>query len=224
MSQYIAILLAFFSSAIALRADLVLEQLASDTNYTHTITIKLHGDKMRLDQPDEALSVIVDLDTRDSYTLITTNKTFLRRFGSDIRWEMSEEKKYSQGTNDMDRPPAAAVDTGKSERVNDRDTEVYTWSGAHGLTETLWVARNFPNYAAIKIELAKLDRFNDSGPHPNAQPELSRLPGMVIKTESTFEGRKVTTSLVSVRLEPVDPSLFELPAGYSLWKPAKKKS
>lgn len=222
MTQFIPILFALFFTAAVSRADLVMEQQADESNHLHTAILKLHDDKMRLDQPDEGISVIVDLNSRDSYTLLTTNQTFLYRFGSDIRWEMSEERKYTHGTNDMDQMPAPAVNTGKSEKVNGYESDIYTWSGARGLAETLWVAKNFPNYAAIKTELAKVDRFNDAGPHPNAQPELSRLPGMVIKTESVFAGRKVTTTLVSVKVEPVDSSLFELPAGYTEWKPAKK--
>jgi hypothetical protein len=108
--------------------------------------------------------------------------------------------------------------------VNGQNTEIYTWSGAQGVTATLWVARRFPNYDAIRMELAKLDRFNDSGPHRNAQPELSRLPGMVVKSETTARGRTVTNTLVSAKLEPVDASLFELPSGYSQWKPPANKN
>jgi hypothetical protein len=206
-----------------LRADLVLEQQSSDTNRTRTAILKLHGDKMRLDQPDDGLSIIVNLKTRDSYTLLNTNKTYLFKFGSEIRWEMSEERKYTGGTNDMDRPAAPAVATGRSETVNGHDTEIYSWSGAHGLTETLWVAKKFPDYDAIKTELAKVDKFNDTGPHRNAQPELSRLPGMVIKTVIAAKGRTATNTLVSVKLEPLDAALFELPSGYSQWKRAGKK-
>lgn len=143
MTQYIPILFALFFSAAVSRADLVMEQQTGESNHLHTAILKLHDDKMRLDQPDEGMSVIVDLNSRDSYTLLTTNKTFLYRFGSEIRWEMSEERKYTHGTNDMDQMPAPAVDTGKFGTVNGFDTEIYTWSGAHGLTERLWVAKKF---------------------------------------------------------------------------------
>jgi hypothetical protein len=222
MTRLILALIAFFFSTAALRADLVLEQQTSDTNRTQRVIIKLHDDKMRLDQPDDHLSVIVDLRTRDSITLLTTNKTYLQRYGADIKWKVELEKKNTGGTNEMDAMPAPAMDTGKSEAVNGYDTEIYTWSGAHGLTTTLWVAKNFPNYEAIKTELGKLDSFNDSGPHRNAQPKLSALPGMVLKSESVFEGRKVTTSLVSVKVEPVSAILFELPVDYSPWKAPNK--
>ena len=223
MTKYIPILSALIISAAVARADLVMEQQTGESNHLQTAILKLHDDKMRLDQPAAGISVIVDLKSRNSYTLLTTNKMFLFRFGSEIRWEMSEERKYTHGTNDLDQMPVPAEDTGKSENVSGYDAEIYTWSGARGLTEKLWVAKNFPDYAAIKTELARVDQFNAAGPHPNAQPELSRLPGMVIKAESTSGGQKVTTTLVSAKVEPVDSSLFELPVGYKEWKPAKQK-
>jgi hypothetical protein len=222
MTRSILALIAFFFSAAALRADLVLEQQSSDTNRTSVVILKLHADKMRLDQSDDHLSVIVDLRTRDSVTLLTTNKTYLQRYGADIKWKVELEKKNTGGTNEMDAMPAPAINTGKSETVNGYDTEIYTWSGAHGLTETLWVAKNFPNFEAIRAELAKLDSFNDSGPHRNAQQKLSALPGMVLKSESVFDGHKVTTTLVSVKVEPVKALLFELPVDYSPWNAPNK--
>ncbi len=107
----------------------------------------------------------------------------------------------------------------RTAKVGGYDTEIYTWSGPDGLTETLWVAKDFPDYDAIRTELAKLDRFDDNGPHRSAQPELSRLPGMVVQTEKVENGQHSIVTLVSAKAEPVDAALFELPADYSLWKP-----
>jgi hypothetical protein len=214
------ILLVLFFPSIAARADLVMEQQFGDTNGTGHVVLKLHADKMRMDQQDiksNTFSVIVDLNTRDSITLLATNKMFLKRSGAEIR-RLMETAKKAAATNDLNLPPARAVDSGKAETVDGYDTEIYTWSGAHGVNETLWVATNFPNYAAIRNELARIDQFNRTGPHENAQPELSPLPGMVIKTQSTANGKTGTVTLVSAKAEPVDASLFELPADYVPWK------
>lgn len=210
-------------SASTLRADLVLEQQSTDADHTEHTTLKLHGDKMRMDEPGEYFSVIVDLNTRDSISLFTNIKKYLKRSGAEIRQQMEKGKQAS--TNDLTAPPAPAVDTGNSATVNGLKTEIYTWQGANGLVETLWVATNFPDYAAIKPELVKLDKFNTTGPHSNAQPPLSSLPGMVIKSESLFKGHNTTTTLESVKLEPVAPSVFELPSDYTLYQfPEKKPS
>jgi len=115
------------------------------------------------------------------------------------------------------------VATGKFEPVNGYDTEIYTWSGAKGRNQLLWVAKPFPNYDAIRTELAKLDKFNDLGLHRNAQPQVSQLPGMVIKSVSSFHRHSVTNTLVSVKVEPLDASLFALPSDYRPQKPPEKK-
>jgi hypothetical protein len=198
-------------------ADLIVEQQIGASNLTATATLQLHGDKMRLDQSNTGISVIVDLKSRDSYTLLT-NQTYLFKFGSEVRWEMKEELKYTHGTNEMDAPAAPSVDTGKTEVVNGIPARIFHWTGAYGRTMTLWVATNFPNYNGIKTELAKVDVFNETGPHPNAQPALSALPGMVVKSKNAINGHEAIITLVSAKLEPLDPVLFEIPPGYTQWK------
>ena len=218
----IFILAALFAPLIAARADLVMEQQSSDTNTTYRITIKLHADQMRMDEQDgkgHAFSVIVDLNTRDSITLMPNEKMFLKRSGVESLQLMEAEIAASHGTNDMDNAPVAPVNTGKIEKVGGYDTKIYTWSGARSLTETLWVATNFPDYESIRTDLAKIDRFDASGPHKNAQPELNLLPGMVVKAKREMKGQTAIITLISAREEPVDASLFELPADYTPWKP-----
>ena len=207
---------------VATRADLVVEQQSTTATITNQIAMKLHGDKLRMDERDSDgydFSVIIDLNTRDSLTLFPRGKMFLKRSGAEVRRQMEAETKASRGTNELDQPPAPAVDTGTTAKMRGYDTEIYNWSGPNGLTETLWVATNFPDYESIRPELAKLDRFDASGPHKGAQPQLSLLPGMVLKAEKTAGGRKGTTTLIAARVEPVDASLFEMPAHYSPWKP-----
>ena len=219
--QFILLFAALFASLLAARADLVLEQQSSDTNATYDITLKLHADKMRMDQQDtksNAFSVIIDLNTRDSITLMPSEKMFMKRSGVESQQQTEAEKVVAHGTNDMDKTPATPMNTGKTEKVDGYETEIYTWSGARGLTETLWVATNFPDYNAIRTDLAKIDRFNASGSHKNGQPEMSRLPGMVVKTQRKMKGQTAIITLLSAKAEPVDASLFELPADYSPWK------
>lgn len=208
----------------ALRADLIMETKSGATNFTHDVTVKVHGDMMRMDEGDGSMSVIVNLKNRDSYTLSHNGKVYLQRFGSEIKWQMQEELKLTHGTNALDAPAARPVDTGKAEVIDGQTAEIYTWSGAQNLSETLWVVTNFPNYNAIRAELAKIDFFNEGGPHRNAQPPVSLLPGMVIKSENQVRGRTITVSLVSVKLEPLDPSLFAVPPDYKFVEPHNTNS
>src|ERR1035437_9531042 len=80
-------LLALLGSSLAARADLMLVQADGDTNATYKATLRLHGNRMRLDQQENtngSYAVIIDLDTRDSFTLLPQEKKFLKRSGADV--------------------------------------------------------------------------------------------------------------------------------------------
>lgn len=220
-------LLALTFSPLTARADLTLEQVSSDTNAAYHATLRVRGNRLQLEQQETtngSYAVIINLDTRDSLTLLPKEKKFLQRSGADILKDLALDKKLFGSTNENFQLPAPAWDTGKAEPMNGYDTEVYVWQGAHGVKETLWVAKRFPDYESIRPELAKLDRFNDTGPHRNAQPALSPLPGMVVKCEVTINGQKKTTLLVSANVSLLDETWFALPKDYTLWQsPAKPK-
>lgn len=210
----------------AARADLEIVQQASDTNAPFPAMMRLRGDKLRLDQQQNTnggFVVIIDLSTRDSFTLLPKEKKFLKRSGAQILKDLALDKMlFDGGTNQLYLPPAPAKATAHSESVGGYDAEIFSWAGAGQTTQTLWVAKDFPGYEKIRAELAKLDRFNAAGPHPGAQPELSPLPGMVVQTELPVGERKMKVRLVSAKTAPLAAELFAVPADYSLWEQPKQ--
>jgi len=224
--KYLFIGLVLFGSFSVSRADLALEQKADDGKHVRDSSMKIHGDKMRLDveRGTNAMFVIVDLGTRDSLTLMPATKTYLKRTGAELK-QLADARRKAAGTNamEMDAPSAPAVATGKTEKIDGLDTEIYTWSGGHKLEETLWVAKDYPNYKLIQAELAKVDAYNRDGAHRNGQPEMSKLPGMVVRIIVSADGEKGTNTLVSAKVDPLDAKMFELPADYKAYvpKPAK---
>ena len=146
-------------------------------------------------------------------------KSYMKRSGAQVLEEVETARKTANGTNVMILPPVKPVDTGKAETVNGHPAEIFKWSGPNDLAKTLWVAKDYPDFDRLKVELAKIDRFNDTGPHPAAQPDESPLPGMIVQTLNEIKEHKLIVTLVSARIEPVDPSDFEIPADFSAWKP-----
>ena len=102
--------------------------------------------------------------------------------------------------------------TGKTQKVGEYDTELYTWSSADGITGTAWVAKSFPDYARIRADLAILDKT--TGADNGASPELSALPGMVVRSQVTGGGKTITMALISAKEGPLDDSFFGVPPGY----------
>jgi hypothetical protein len=103
--------------------------------------------------------------------------------------------------------------TGKKEKVGDFNTEVYTCSFGGG-TQTLWVTKDIPNYDKVKVQLDKLNKSPIAGLAGGMTPDMSALPGVVVKSEGEFAGQKFVTTLTSVKEEPVDAALFEVPKDY----------
>ena len=108
------------------------------------------------------------------------------------------------------------TDTGKSEKVGEYETEIYFWSNGRGMTNVFWVAKNFPNLEAIKPYLVKLDQFHNARVPKNVMPpDVSELPGMVVKNQETQHWGTYTVTLLSAKVEDVEPSLFEVPNDYT---------
>jgi len=45
-------------------------------------------------------------------------------------------------------------------------------------------------------------------------PDVNTLPGMVVKTQMEVNGQKITSTLVSVKEDSVDASIFQTPKDY----------
>ena len=218
----ILVLLSIISTSFVVRADLVIQEQAIQPNATNDLAIKIHGDKIRNEQLDEKTGgfiIISDLATRDSISLSPKQKTYMKQWGTNEPSIEASLKKTFGETNVIFADPAKPLDTGKAEKVGDYETEIYSWSGPNGMVQKFWVAKDFPNYAVIKTDRDKMDQWNSFSPTKGSQPDLRQLPGMVVKTQIDITGRSITVSLISAKVEPVDPSEFELPRDYTEWKP-----
>lgn len=218
----ILVLLSIISTGFAVQADLVIQEQAVQPNATNNLIIKFHGDKMlneQLDAKSGGFIIVSDLATRDYISLSPKQKTYMKQWGTnEPNIEASLKKAFGE-TNVIFADPAKPLDTGKAEKIGDYETEIYSWSGPNGMVQKFWVAKDFPSYAAIKTDRDKMDQWNSFSATKGSQPDLRQLPGMVVKTQTDIQGRTIIVSLVSVKIEPVDPSEFEVPSDYTEWKP-----
>jgi hypothetical protein len=192
--------------AAGLRADLVTQQQITTPNDNGVAAIKIKGTKIRMDmdagQP-QALSTITDLNTGETITLMHNQKLYLKSPGQPM--------KQARPSGTASRAPVPRP-TGKTQKVGDYDTELYTWSNARGITGTVWVAKNYPDYARIRADYAVLDKT--AGADTDMTPALSALPGMVVRSQVTGGGQTITLALISAKEGPLDVSLFGIPRDY----------
>jgi hypothetical protein len=199
------ILIAITAAADA-RADLLMQQQITTPNYQGVTTMKIKGAKMRMDlyagQP-QFQSIITDLDTGEIITLIHREKLYSKTSVGQVK---------QTGAARAAAAAPIARPTGKSQKVGEYDTELYTWSNARGITGTAWVAKNFPDYARIRADLAVLDR--SAGAQNDTTPDLSTLPGMVVRSQVAGGGKTITMALISAKETRLDSSAFGVPRDY----------
>src|ERR1700722_7822533 len=185
-------------STVAVRADLVMQYQSILSNETNIFTTKIHGDKIRDDSDDSSgISFIKDANTGDMTILWNKSKTFIKRSGTIA---IEGIKKMNKQSGDAKRK---LLDTGKSEKVGKYNAEIYILSDTNGDTVNYWVTKDFPNYQHIKPYLATFDKANFAGMGKNTPFELSKLPGMVVKSESVSAILAHTRTLISVKEESI---------------------
>ncbi len=215
----IFVLVALVFTIVTARADLVLEQKIESAMINGNTTTTIKGDKIRVDMPatpQGAISTIMDVNTGDSVTLMHGQKVMIKISGAEIKQTAENMKKARANGAAANAEPPKFHDTGKTEKVGDYSTEIYTWSSPDGANQTVWVAKNFPNYARIKVQMDKLSNSPVAQMSKDTSPAVCALPGMVVKTQMEVNGQKLTSTLVSVKEESVDASAFDVPKDYKL--------
>lgn len=204
MKRIVVLLAAVAATALA-RADLVLQQQITAGNYQGVTTMRIKGTKVRMDlyagQP-QSQSIITDLNTGEVITLLHSQKLYLKTIDAPA-------KSGTAGAGPRAPVPRA---TGQTQKVGDYDTELYAWSNARGINGTAWVARHFPDYARIQADLAVLDK--SAAADNDTTPELSALPGMVVRSQVAGGGQTMTLALISAKETPLDAAQFAVPRDY----------
>lgn len=198
------------------KCDVTLSQKVDGGPQHGEIVMRVKGDRLRIDLPGAQagpMSTILDTANGDTITLIHQKKFAITRTGAQIK--QAEEAKIRQSGGDPSKPaePPKPVATGLTERVGEYDAEVYKMT-VDGFEDTLWIVKDFPDFAAIKADLERVNRRSAGAINRAGTLDVTTLPGMVVKRQKERRGQKLTITLKSVSREPIDKSVFELPDDY----------
>jgi hypothetical protein len=180
------------------------------------MTVKVKGDKVRMDMPNGRLgeiTSILDTKTGDTLQLVHSAKAAMKMSGEAAK-KMILSAREKAGMKDVE--PAAIKATGETEKIGDYDCEIYTWTNG-STTKKYWVAKNYPQAAGLK----ELEKQMHNGFLGGVQggPDTTTLPGPAIKTESTVAGMTTRTQITSVKEQDLSPDDFKMPEGYELMDP-----
>lgn len=205
-----------------LRADLVIVQKVEESGSRRPpaeIVIKVKGPKLRADLSPE-ISILMDTATGETTTLCHDRKTCLVLSGSATR-RLQEQIRQLQGTARQaaaaDASPAVQLTaTGRHEPIGGRDADIYTAENG-AVKITWWIAKKGGDWEKYLPQLAPLQRA------PMVQlaaglgflPAGLDLPGLALKTElNAPDGRRIATTLLAIREEPIENGDFAVPPGY----------
>jgi hypothetical protein len=216
MKQIFA-LIALALSVVAARADFVIQQKIESTEQNGIVTLKFKDDKTRRDMPTERVgdvSIIQDLNTGDTITMIHRQKAVRKESGTEFKQRM--EQMDDGITNAVTPKP---VDTGRTEKVDNYDTEIYSWTNSSQMSGTFWVAKNYPDYQKIRPLYLKLEQSPAGQMVKRTTPGTSAFPGMVVKSQIKSPMGETIKTLISAKEEPVAASDFQIPEDYQIVNP-----
>lgn len=196
------------------RADLLITQLVEKDGKTDTMTSKIKGNMIRTDLAAK-MSSITDTGSGDVVMILHESKTYVKISAAQTKELMDKVQAMNPElakAQTGERPKPVA--TGKKEKVNDYDTDIYT-AQSPAMKFTYWVSKDFPNAAAVQLQMRKLQESMQTRiGNMNSIPDTTDLPGLPLKMEMVANGHTTTTTVVAVKEASVDDSDFLLPDGY----------
>ena len=207
----LSILVLTLSSSFA-RGDLTLVQTVEGSRVPagSQITIKMKEGKTRIETGPQ-VSVIIDAKTGDAITLMHAQKQIIRIPGDKMRAiaEMTNKFATDKGTNQKPK----LTNTGKKEVINGMQTEIYTSEGPTSKT-TYWIATNYPDAPQILKEMQTMQpgQWNIQ---QTGMPDFRDFPGLPLRITVNRGGKEITSTLVSIKQDPISDAEFSIPADYS---------
>jgi hypothetical protein len=206
-----ALLLLLAASIDVTRADLTIVQKVEGAGQDRDANVKIKGDKERIDAAGQP-SQIIDGKSGEMINLQAERKTYVKITAEQIKAAAEAINKF--GADQKSKPKLTP--TGKKEKINGYDTEEYLFD-APQFKVSFWVASNYPGATEILKEM--------QGPMSGAwkqssmgMPEYTDFPGLPVRTVISMAGTEMTTTIVSIKKDPINAAEFEIPKGFQEMK------
>jgi hypothetical protein len=205
-------LFGLFSIALLVtaRADLTIVQKVEGTEGLHEITMKVKGDKARVEVTPQ-LTTIVNATSGEVTNLVHDKKMVMRIPGDKAKAMAEMAKSFVKEEAPNQSAPKA---TGKKQTIDGYETAEYV-TDSPKFHATYWVATNYPNWEKILQQMTVLQKGAFAS-ITQGMPDYRALPGLPLRTQIKVEGQpEIISTIESVSLAPLADSEFTAPAGYS---------
>jgi hypothetical protein len=196
------------------RGDLTIVQKMEASGSVSQITIKLKGEKARIEMAPE-VTTIIENKSGDMITLMNKERKFLRISADKSEAIAEMENKYAghtKGAPETVKPLA----TGKKETINGYETEEYVREGP-SFKATYWIASTYPDAAAIVKQLQAIipTAWNDAA---KGVLDYRDFPGLPLRTKVKTAGKEITSTIVSIKQDALSDAEFSVPSDFEEMK------
>jgi hypothetical protein len=196
-------------------ADLTIVQRVEGAGPATEMTIKIKGEKARIDATPD-LSTIIDGKTGEMINLMKDQKKVVRISPEKMKAAVDMVNKYEADDKKGATAKPKLVPTGKKEKLNGYDTEEYLCE-TPAYKATYSVAPGYPDGAAILKQLQSLNPQVWTGNNMSV-PDYRDFAGVPIRTVISMNGSQITTTLTSIKQDPVADSEFLVPKDFQEMK------
>jgi hypothetical protein len=196
-------------------ADLTIVQNVEGPNRPGgEMTIRIKGEMARIDASPK-ISAIANGKTGEVLTLMKDQKMVLRISAERMKAAAEMLKKFKKENTEAGAAKPKA--TGRKETINGYMAEEYTLETPN-YKAVYWIAPSFPDGAAIlkQLRAVKSELWNSA--NGNA-PDFRDFPGLPVRSVIDMGGTQVTTTLVSVKQDPLSDADFAVPSDFKEIKP-----
>ena len=194
------------------RGDLTLVQSIEGSRGNNTVTIKIKGERARIEINPKA-GVIVNTKTGEVISLLHDRQAVMRLSPEKAKDLANKARTILQDTETSLEVPTPRP-TGRKEKILGYDSDEYV-AETPKYRATYWVAKGYPDYGAILRQMKLLQNAAFVSVR-KPMPEYYDFPGLPIRTKIKFTGQEETSiTLTSISQSPLPDSEFDVPAGYA---------
>jgi hypothetical protein len=193
---------------LSARADLTVVQKVEGAGKNGEITVKIKGDKERIDAPSQPTRII-DGKTGEMTDLMNDKKSFVRISAEQMKAAAETISKFDDGKQ---ASPRKLTPTGKKETINGYETEEFVFETPQ-FKASFWVAAKYPDTAGI-LKQMQAPVSGAWKPSNMGMPDYTDFAGLPLKTVISVGDNQVVTTIMSIKKDSISASEFDIPKDF----------
>jgi Domain of unknown function (DUF4412) len=193
---------------VSARADLTVVQRVEGAGQNGEVTVKIKGDKERIDSPSQPTQIITG-KTGEMIDLMNENKRFIRISAEQMKAAAETINKFDEG-----KQPSAPklTPTGKKETINGYETSEFVFETSK-FKASFWVATKYPDAAGI-LKQMQAPFSGALKPSNMGMPDYTDFAGLPLRTVISAGANQAVTTIMSIKKDSINAAEFDIPKDF----------